>query len=79
MYRHSQIRVGNITYGRLFTADQVGHPRSDQDLSQILHTFRITQISCLSPQGSVSSSNPAKTFSEARDAFRRPIFDRQYC
>ena len=44
MNRPSQIQVGNMTYGRLFTADQVGHPSSEEDLSQILHTFNYTDI-----------------------------------
>ena len=44
MNRPSQIQVGNMTYGRLFTADQVGHPSSEEDLSQILHTFNYTDM-----------------------------------
>ena len=44
MNRPSQIQVGNMTYGRLFTADQVGHPSSEEDLSQILYTFSYTDI-----------------------------------
>ena len=44
MNRPSQIQVGNMTYGRLLTADQVGHPSSEEDLSQILHTFNYTDI-----------------------------------
>ena len=44
MNQRNQIQVGNMTYGRLFTADQVGHPSSEEDLSQILHTFNYTDI-----------------------------------
>ena len=44
MNQHNQIQVGNMTYGRLFTADQVGYPSSEEDLSQILQTFNCTDM-----------------------------------
>ena len=44
MNQHNQIQVGNMTYGRLFTADQVGYPSSEEDLSQILQTFNRTDM-----------------------------------
>ena len=44
MNQQNQIQVGNMVYGRLFTANQVGYPGSEEDLSQILHTFNYTDM-----------------------------------
>ena len=42
MNQQNQIQVGNMTYGRMLTASQVGYPNSEEDLSQILCTFNYT-------------------------------------
>lgn len=44
MNRQNQIQVGNMVYGRMLTASQVGYPDSEEDLSQILRTFNYTDI-----------------------------------
>ena len=44
MNRQNQIQVGNMVYGRMLTASQVGYPDSEEDLSQILCTFNYTDM-----------------------------------
>ena len=44
MNQQNQIQVGNMVYGRMLTADQVGYLGSEENLSQILHTFNYTDM-----------------------------------
>ena len=44
MNQHNQIQVGNMVYGRMLTANQIGHPDSEEDLAQILCTFSYTDM-----------------------------------
>ena len=44
MNPHNQVQVGNMIYRPMLTADRIGYPDSEEDLSQILHTFNYTEI-----------------------------------
>ena len=43
MNQRNQIQVGNMLYGRMLTANQIGYPDSEKDLSQILRTLNHTK------------------------------------